>query len=50
MDIFESLTSADRPYKKPLSKAIAYKILCEMVDDGKLDSALVGYMREYLGV
>ncbi len=40
-DVYESLTSTDRPYKKPIPKDIAYKILTEMVNEGKLDKDLV---------
>ena len=38
VDIFESLTADDRPYRaKPLSREIVLKILREMVDDNHLD-------------
>lgn len=50
MDVFESLTSSDRPYKKPLPKHIAYKILCEMVNEGKLDKDLVGLVGKFLNM
>ena len=50
MDVFESLTSTDRPYKKPMSKDRAFSILTEMVKEGKLDENLVIYLGEYLGI
>ena len=50
MDVYESLTSSDRPYKKPLPKHIAYKILCEMVNEGKLDKDLVGLVGKFLNL
>ena len=47
MDIFDSLTVADRPYKKPHDKAGAIRILREMVGEGKLDDELVELAAEY---
>lgn len=41
MDVYESLTSTDRPYKKPIPKDKALNILSEMVNEGKLDKKLV---------
>jgi HD-GYP domain-containing protein (c-di-GMP phosphodiesterase class II) len=41
MDIFESLTSKDRPYKDPIPVQEAFDILNEMVVDGKLDGKLI---------
>ena len=41
MDVYESLTSTDRPYKKPIPKDKALNILSEMVNEGKLDKELV---------
>lgn len=48
MDIYESLTSTDRPYKKtiPVEKALA--ILESMVGEGKLDKGLVALVKEYM--
>lgn len=40
-DIYESLISTDRPYKKPMSNDKALAILNEMVNEGKLDKDLV---------
>ena len=50
MDVFESLTSTDRPYKKPIPKDRAYHILEEMVVEGKLDRQLVGYLGSFLRI
>ncbi|MBO4416312.1 MAG: GAF domain-containing protein [Lachnospiraceae bacterium] len=47
MDIFDSLTVADRPYKKPHDKEGAVRILREMVGEGKLDPELVELTAEY---
>ena len=41
VDIYESLISTDRPYKKPMPKEKALFILKEMVKEGKLDNNLV---------
>ncbi len=49
MDVYDSLTAADRPYKKPMPKEKAFSILEEMADEGKLDKKLVAVSRECLG-
>ena len=49
VDIYESLVSTDRPYKKPMPNDRALSILKEMVNEGKLDSKLVGYFVEFKG-
>ena len=41
VDIYESLVSTDRPYKKPMPNEKALFILKEMVKEGKLDENLV---------
>lgn len=41
LDIMEALTATDRPYKKAMPLAQAYKILGFMVKDGELDGQLV---------
>ncbi len=41
VDIYEALTSSDRPYKKALNQEKALEILKEMAGDGKLDGQLV---------
>ena len=48
LDIYDALTSKDRPYKKPVSKEEAFEILAGMVKDGKLDARIVGYMKNAL--
>ena len=46
MDIFDSLTASDRPYRKSISYENTIKILTEMAEDGKLDSDLVALFAE----
>ncbi|WP_456450129.1 HD domain-containing phosphohydrolase, partial [Hydrogenimonas sp.] len=36
-DIFEALTAADRPYKKPKTLSQALTIMAKMVEEGHLD-------------
>ena len=48
MDIFDSLTASDRPYKATIPVEKAYAILQSMVNEGKLDSTLVGYLRGFI--
>lgn len=48
MDIFDSLISTDRPYKKPMTLDKALSVLDEMAAQGKLDSYLVSLWRRYL--
>lgn len=47
-DIYDALTSADRPYKKPMPKEKAFKILKGMAAEGKLDTGLVALFEEAL--
>lgn len=47
-DVFDSLVSSDRPYKKAMDKARAISILYAMVDEGKLDKNLVDLVAEYM--
>ena len=47
MDIFDSLTADDRPYKKAYDKDGALKILSAMVEEGKLDRTLVALAKEF---
>ena len=47
MDIFDSLISTDRPYKKPMPVEKALCILKEMVQEGKLDGELVELFCEF---
>ena len=48
MDIFDSLTASDRPYKATIPVEKAYQILLSMVKEGKLDAVLVNYLRGFL--
>jgi len=47
MDVFEALTAHDRPYKKPTSLENAFEILYEMVNNGEVDSDVVGWLKEW---
>lgn len=40
-DIYDALTAADRPYKRPLSVDVALRILQEEADKGKINAELV---------
>lgn len=48
VDIYDALTSKDRPYKKPVAKEKAFEILDDMVAEGKIDGKIVGYMKNVL--
>lgn len=49
VDVFDALTCADRPYKKPMSKEKAFAILHDMANkEGKLDDRLVNWLEEAL--
>ena len=48
MDIFDSLTASDRPYKATIPVEKAYGILQAMVNEGKLDLSLVSYLRGFI--
>lgn len=48
MDIYESLTSSDRPYKKPMTVDRALSVLESMAGEGKLDGGLVALVKEYI--
>ena len=45
-DIYDALTSVDRPYKIPMPRAKAFSILEAMVEEGKLDGQLVKWFEE----
>lgn len=45
-DIYDALTATDRPYKKPIEKETALKILEEMANEGKLDKKLVALFQD----
>lgn len=47
VDVFDALTSADRPYKKPMQKEKAFAILHDMaIKEGKLEDRLVTWLEE----
>ncbi len=46
MDVFDSLSSSDRPYRKQSSLADTFEILRAMAKEGKLDSSLVELARK----
>ncbi len=41
VDIFEALTSSDRPYKKAMDKEEAFEVLRKMADEGKIDKEVL---------
>ena len=45
MDIYDSLIADDRPYKKPKPVDIAFKILDEEAEAGKVDAGLLEYAK-----
>lgn len=45
-DICDALLATDRPYKKPMPKEVAFRIMKEMADEGKLDMKYVLYLQE----
>ncbi len=46
IDIFEALTSSDRPYKRPKTLTETYAILDRMVDAGEIDGEIVTWLKE----
>ena len=50
VDIYDALTSADRPYKKPMDKDKAFSVLNEMANEGKLDKTIIGYLHSCLQI
>ncbi|MCQ2496041.1 MAG: GAF domain-containing protein [Lachnospiraceae bacterium] len=50
MDIYDSLTADDRPYKKAVPKDRAVGILATMAAEGKLDSELVRLTAECMNI
>ena len=48
VDVFEALTSADRPYKKAMEEGKALHILAEMAGEGKLDPDILQLFKEAL--
>lgn len=47
-DIYDALTATDRPYKKPMSVEHALSVMNGMVEEGKLDKAIVDMLTEIL--
>ena len=47
-DVYDALTSADRPYKAPIPRPKAFAILRDMVKDGQLDGRLVDALEQAL--
>lgn len=43
-DVFEALTSPERPYKKPFTLNETFKIMFDMVKDGHLDKGIVNFI------
>lgn len=48
VDVFEALTSSDRPYKKSMEVDKALDVLEDMADEGKIDKEVLGLFREAL--
>lgn len=48
VDVFEALTSSDRPYKKSMDEEKAFSVLTGMVEQGKLDKEVLQLFREAL--
>lgn len=46
VDICDALLATDRPYKEPLPKETAFRILEGMAEEGKLEMRLVRYLKE----
>ncbi len=46
MDIYDSLIADDRPYKKPKTVKVAFEILDEEAQLGKVDKELLAYAKE----
>lgn len=47
-DVFDSLVSSDRPYKKAMDKERAISVLYAMADEGKLDVDIVELAEEFM--
>ena len=46
MDIYDSLIADDRPYKKPKSVEVAFEILDEEAEAGKVDGELLKFAKD----
>lgn len=49
VDIYDALVATDRPYKQPISRQGAIRILKDMAQRGKVDLQLVEWLDEALG-
>ena len=45
-DVFDALTSDDRPYKKPHSREAAFHILTRMAEEGEVDETVLSEFKE----
>lgn len=48
IDVFEALTSSDRPYKKAMEESKALEVLNGMAEEGKLDKEILRLFKEAL--
>jgi len=48
VDVFEALTSSDRPYKKSMEEGQALSVLDSMMEEGKLDKEVLSFFKEAL--
>lgn len=48
IDVFEALTSSDRPYKKAMEEGKALEVLNSMAEEGKLDKEILRLFKEAL--
>ena len=46
LDVFESLTATDRPYKVPMPAFKAFAILDKMVEEGEIDEKILSLFKE----
>ncbi len=46
VDVFEALTSSDRPYKKSMEEKKAFSVLTDMAEQGKLDKEVLRLFHE----
>lgn len=49
VDIYDALTSTDRPYKTPIPSPRAFEILHSMANEGKIDDRIVSILEEAVG-
>lgn len=48
VDVYDALTSKDRPYKMPIPREKSFEILRSMAEEGKLEERLVVWLEEAL--